>query len=77
MQQIEVTKKFKWINKINNAEVDNAEDLHVVMPIYNFLEYSDNYAKPSASLCQYCGDKPDDDDITDSKSIQFKSSIRK
>ena len=48
------------------------------MPIYNFLEYSDNYTKPSASLCQYCGDEPDDDDdITDSKSIQFKSSIRK
>ena len=46
------------------------------MPIYNFLEYSDNYAKPSASLCQTISDEPDDD-ITDSKSIQFKSSIRK
>ena len=28
------------ISKINNVLTDNAEDLDVVMPIYNFLEYS-------------------------------------
>ena len=27
------------ISKINNVLTDNAEDLDVVMPIYNFLEY--------------------------------------
>ena len=28
------------------------------MPMYNFLEYSDNYAKTSASLREYCKDIP-------------------
>ena len=44
------------------------------MPIYNLLEYSENYAKTLASLWQYCRDEPDDN-IADSKSFKFKSSI--
>ena len=24
--------------------IDNAEDLHIVMPMYNLLEYSDNFS---------------------------------
>ena len=31
------------ISKINGIKSDNAEDLDVVMPIYNLLEYSKNY----------------------------------
>ena len=33
------------ISKINNALVDNAKDLDIVMPMYNLLEYSKNYRK--------------------------------
>ena len=44
------------------------------MPMYNLLEYSENYAKTSASLWQYCRDEPDDD-IANSKSLKFKSTI--
>ena len=33
------------ISKINGAQIDNAEDLDVVMPMYNLLEYSKNYIK--------------------------------
>ena len=62
------------IKKINNAKVDNAEDLDNVMLMYNLLEYSRNYAKTSASLQQYCKDEQDRN-ITDSKSLKFKSSI--
>ena len=29
--------------KINNVLIDNAEDLYVVMPMYNLLEHSKNY----------------------------------
>ena len=29
------------ISKINNNLLDNAEDLHRVMPVYNLIEYSD------------------------------------
>ena len=30
-------------SKINNTLIDNAEDLDIVMPMYDFLEYSKNY----------------------------------
>ena len=33
------------ISKINNVLIDNAEDLDVVMPMYNLLEYSKNHRK--------------------------------
>ena len=33
------------ISKINNTLIDNAEDLDVVMPMYNLLEYSKNHRK--------------------------------
>ena len=29
------------------------------MPMYNLIEYSDNYSKTSGSLWQYCKDIPD------------------
>ena len=31
------------ISEINNTQVDNAKDLDIVMPMYNLIEYSDNY----------------------------------
>ena len=33
------------ITKINGIKIENAEDLDVVMPMYNLLEYSKNYKK--------------------------------
>ena len=47
------------ISEINNTQVDNAKDIDIVMPMYNLIEYSDNYAKTSGSLGQYCLDKPE------------------
>ena len=38
------------ISKINGIKIDNAEDLDVVMPMYNLLEYSKNYRKTTGSL---------------------------
>ena len=40
------------INEINNTQVDNAKEIDVVMPMYNLIEYSDNYLKTSRSLWQ-------------------------
>ena len=37
-------------SKINGVQSDNAEDLDVVMPIYNLLEYSKHYRKTTGSL---------------------------
>ena len=42
------------ISKINNTQIDNAECIDIVMPMYNLIEYSDNYLKTSGSLWGYC-----------------------
>ena len=46
------------ISEINNTQVDNAKDIDIVMPMYNLIEYSDNYSKTSGGLWQYCKDIP-------------------
>ena len=33
------------ISKINDEQIDNAEDLDVVLPMYNLFEYSKSYKK--------------------------------
>ena len=32
----------KFISRINNTDIDNAQDTIIVMPMYNLIEYSDN-----------------------------------
>ena len=43
----------KCISRINNTDIDNIQDINIAMPIYNLIEYSDNYSKTSGSLWQY------------------------
>ena len=40
------------ISEINNTQIDNAKDIDIVMPMYNLIEYSDNYSKTSGNLWQ-------------------------
>ena len=71
------------ISKINNVLIDNAEDLDVVMPMYNLLEYLKNYRKTTGSLWNYYRDEPNDfpannynaNPITISESFKYKSTI--
>ena len=49
---------INFISKINGVKIDNAEDVDVVMPIYNLLEYSKNYKKETGSLWNYYRDEP-------------------
>ena len=46
------------ISKINNTQIDNAEYIDIVMPMYNLIEYSNNYSKTCRSLWQYCNEIP-------------------
>ena len=46
------------ISKINNTQIDNAEYIDIVMPMYNLIESSNNYSKTSGSLWQYCNEIP-------------------
>ena len=61
------------ISEINNTQVDNAKDIDIVMPMYNLIEYSDNYAKTSGSLWQYYRDEPN---IVLANSESCKSKIK-
>ena len=72
------------ISKTNNTQVDNAKDIDIVIPMYNLIEYSDNYAKTTGSLWQYCKDIParnNNDEITEftagypTDSFNFKAKI--
>ena len=40
----------KCTSRINNTDIDNARDIDIVMPMYNLIEYSNNYSKTSGSL---------------------------
>ena len=72
------------ISKINGVLVENAEELDIVMPVYNLFEYSKNYLKTSASLWNYYRDEltheaNDNNDpnknVINSTSSKYKTSI--
>ena len=64
----------KCISRINNTDIDNAHDIDIVMPMYNLIEYSDNYSKTSGSLWQYYKDVPNNN-LANSESFKFKVEI--
>ena len=43
--------------EINETFVDEAEHINIAMPMYNLIEYSDNYSDTSGSLWQFKRDK--------------------
>ena len=47
-----------YISKINNVLIGNAEDLDILMSMYNLIEYSKNYSKTSGTLWNYTKDIP-------------------
>ena len=72
------------ISKINGVLVENAEDLDIVIPMYNLLEYSKNYSKTSAFLWNYYSDELTDEtndnngsnkNVIKSGSFKYKKSI--
>ena len=64
----------KYISRINNTDIDNAQDIDIVIPMFNLIEHSDNYSKTSGSLWQYCKDDPNDN-ITQSESLKSKIKV--
>ena len=72
------------ISEIKNTQTNSAKDIDIVMPMYNLIEYSDNYAKTTGSLWQYCKYIPArnaNDEITEftlcntTDSFKFKAKI--
>ena len=66
--------------EINEEHVDTAENLDIVMPMYNLIEYSNNYQDSSAILYQYKRDEPLENNavanLTASNSNSFKYKIK-
>ena len=72
----------RCVSHINNEHFQSAENLDIIMPVYNLLEYSDNYADSSGSSWQFKRDKqninngnPADVTTDDSTSFKSKSSL--
>ena len=72
------------ITKINNELIEDADDLDIVMLMYNLLEYSKNYRKSIGSLYNYYRDELNDDanlnnfannNVVSSNSFQYKNKI--
>ena len=38
------------VSEVNNTQIDNGKDIDIVVPMYNLIEYGDNYSKTSGSL---------------------------
>ena len=73
----------RCVTHINDEHVETAENLDIVIPMYNFLEYSDNYADSSGSLYHF---KREDQNVNadgnlvnvataNSSSFKYKSSL--
>ena len=63
--------------EINDEHVDAAENVDIVMPMYNLIEYSDNYQDSLATLYQYKRDEPTDNNVnlTADNSTSFKYKV--
>ena len=67
--------------EINDEHIDTAENLDITMPLYNLIEYSDNYQDSSATLYQYKRDEPPEANavadltVNNSSSFNYKVSL--
>ena len=65
---------------INDEHVEKAEDLDILMSMYNLLEYCDNYQNSIGSLYQFKRDQPPDDNANvgnATSSLVYKSKLIK
>ena len=63
------------ISKINNRIINNAEDLNIVTPMYNLLEYGDNYSMTSGSFWNYYRDEVNVDANADNCRIDSSKTV--
>ena len=71
------------ITRVNGELIEDADDLDIVMPMYNLLEYSKNYRKTIGSLYNYFRDELTNDDndnfaninVVKSEAFKYKNKI--
>ena len=62
--------------EINDEHVDTAKNLDIVMPMYNLIEYSNNYQDSSATIYQYKRDEPPEADAVANLEVGNSSSFK-
>ena len=73
----------RCVTYINNEHVETAENLDIITPMYNLIEYSDNYADSFGSLYQFKRDESPMNDgesslnvaLDNSTSFKYKCSL--
>ena len=60
--------------QINDEHVEIAENLDLIMPMYNLIEYSDNYADSSGSLHQFKRDESPVNDTGNPNNVALDNS---
>ena len=63
------------ISKINDVQIVNAEDLDVVMSMYNLFKYNKNYRRTTVRLWNYYRDEPRNPLSSNSESFKYKTNI--
>ena len=72
------------ITRINGELIEDVDDLDIVMPMHNLLEYSKNYRETIGSLCNYyrdeLSDNADDDNfgnikVVNSNTFKYKNKL--
>ena len=66
----------KCRTKISDAFVDEADFINIAIPMYNLIEYSDNYSDTSGSLWQFKRDEIENNanvSVADSSSFKYQS----
>ena len=64
----------RCVTHINDEHVENAENLDIIMPMYNLIEYSDNYAGSFGSLYQFKRDESPINDAGNSNNVALDKS---
>ena len=59
----------RCVTQINDEHVQNAENLDIIMSIYNLIEYSDNYANASGSLYHFKRDESPMNDAANANNV--------
>ena len=63
MLHLRIVHHFLHARQINDVLVDEANHIYIAMPLYNLLEYSDNYSDTSGNLWQFKRDDVPADNI--------------
>ena len=64
----------RCITHINDEHVETAENLDIIMPMYNLIEYSDNYSDSSGSLYQFKRDESPMNNAGNSNNVALDNS---